>query len=638
MNDHLHPWLLLLTLIDLGFVLATGAVSPLSLLPLGLFAFASLRLRRLQAHRTYRVAWNLVVLVVFALLVHHATTTGLLHMLEDGLILAVLCQVHLINNIGDKQRPDLTFFNSFLIAFVTSFFAPDAWWSVLFVAHAFAFVPGLQVYVLTSRGRTLTKEHVWQTIRDSGPRTVTVVAVTALVFLFWPRDFAREGWLKDNLAFGEQLQVGLSERIELEQNGPVHLGDEIALRIEAVDGSLDAIPSHWRGTVFSTFDGQTWYPQYAGDLGSRYATDSQWQRRSDGTWTRPARGAVHTWLRVRQLDLRSAQLLLPIGAVQLEARELRGLMLDPKSFGGFRVLPIEGDGADRLSYTVGLSQPAPAQTILPGTVEHFAQLPTNGVPRLAYDMSDQLREQLPHDADAMALANSVCAWLQQNRRYQLPGESGFARNLGEFLLGSAAGHCEYFATTMALLLRCQGVPCRLVGGYLVHEDSDGGAARIARARDAHAWVEVLAADGSWHTFDPTPAADLDRARDGGSGWLHDLSTTIDALWAEVTGFDEQGRARLLQRLVALPTQHPFAMAVVALLVAVIWHRRRRRRRQIEPSIAALQRTLRRARIALLPGETPRELLARVAGDDRLPPNVIAELELAQRRHELARYR
>ena len=65
------------------------------------------------------------------LLVHHATTTGLLHMLEDGLMLAILCQVHLLNNIGQRQRPDLTFFNSFLIVFVTSFFAPDLWWSIL---------------------------------------------------------------------------------------------------------------------------------------------------------------------------------------------------------------------------------------------------------------------------------------------------------------------------------------------------------------------------------------------------------------------------------------------------------------------------------------------------------------------------
>ena len=136
MPDCLHPLLLLLTLLDLGFVQATDIVSFQGLLPLWLLAAGSPWLRSLQRFLSYRIAWNLGVLVVFSLLVRHATTTGLLHMLEDGLLLAVLCQVHLLNNVGERQRPDLIFFNSFLITFVTSFFAPDLSWSVLFVRYA----------------------------------------------------------------------------------------------------------------------------------------------------------------------------------------------------------------------------------------------------------------------------------------------------------------------------------------------------------------------------------------------------------------------------------------------------------------------------------------------------------------------
>src|SRR5690606_31665075 len=107
MRDRLHPFLLLLTLLDLAFVHATDVVSGATLAPLWVFAAASGRLRRLQRFVTYRVLWNSGVLLVFALLVQHATTTGLLHMLEDGLLLAVLCQVHLLNNVGERQRPDL---------------------------------------------------------------------------------------------------------------------------------------------------------------------------------------------------------------------------------------------------------------------------------------------------------------------------------------------------------------------------------------------------------------------------------------------------------------------------------------------------------------------------------------------------
>ena len=242
MNDRLHPLLVLLTLLDLGFVHATGAVDAVMLLPMWLLSVAAPRLRRLQRFRSYRAGWNAFVLIVFALLVHHATTTGLLHMLEDGLVLAVLCQVHLLNNVGDKQRPDLTFFNSFLIAFVTSFFAPDFWWSLLFIGHTIAFVPALQVYVLTGRGRDLSPNIVRAVIRDSVPRTVAISMATALVFVLWPRDFHRSGWLKESLAIGEQLQVGLAERIDLDRESKPYLSDAITLRIEMLEGQLSVVP------------------------------------------------------------------------------------------------------------------------------------------------------------------------------------------------------------------------------------------------------------------------------------------------------------------------------------------------------------------------------------------------------------
>ena len=181
MSDRLHPFLALLCLLDLGFVHSTNAVSIPLLLPMWLFALASPWLRRLQCFLLYRAAWNGGVLIAFSLLVQHATTSGMLHMLEDGLVLAVLCQVHLLNNVGDQQRPDLTFFNSFLIAFVTSFFAPDFWWSLLFVAHTVAFVPALQVYVLTGSGQIIQKQDIQAVIRDSIPRTFAIAGATVLV-------------------------------------------------------------------------------------------------------------------------------------------------------------------------------------------------------------------------------------------------------------------------------------------------------------------------------------------------------------------------------------------------------------------------------------------------------------------------
>lgn len=637
MNDRLHPLLVVLCLFDLGFVHSTHAVDAMLLLPMWALAFASPWLRRLQRFAAYRAIWNVGVLIVFSLLVRHATTTGLLHMLEDGLVLAVLCQVHLLNNVGERQRPDLTFFNSFLIAFVTSLFAPSFWWSLLFIGHTLAFVPALQVYVLTGSGHDISKKALRTMMRDSIPRTLIISAVTAVAFVFWPRDFERKGWLKETLALAQLSQGGLAESIDLGHKVRPFLSDEIALRIEMVEGRLSDVPCHWRAMVFSRFDGRTWEPQEVGrqgnrQLASRFASDSQWQRQANGSWRRPARGEPHTRMRVQQFDRDTDRLVTTLAAVHLTPTDLRGCMLNPESYAGFGIVPAADAPVAPLAYTIELAQPQPARVLSERTRSHFMALPDD-VPDIVSALSEQIRGTLPSSADGLAYATAVSNWLQANRRYDLPGNPGFAENLGEFLLGTATGQCEYFATTMALLLRTQGVPCRVVGGYLVHEESKDHKAMIARGRDAHAWIEVLARDGSWHTFDATPAADVTQTGQG-EGYWYDASMWMQSLWNEVTGFDDKRRARWVASLLSLPLRYP--LITFALPLAFLWLRRRRRHAQRQPAITNFEQALRQAKLTLLPGETPREILVRASSLD-LTAEQLAAMQAAALEHERSRY-
>ncbi len=86
----------------------------------------------------------------------------------------------------------------------------------------------------------------------------------------------------------------------------------------------------------------------------------------------------------------------------------------------------------------------------------------------------------------------------QNQRYTRAGY------LTKFLFEDRKGHCEYFATATALLLRAANVPTRYVVGYAVDEYSTLEQQYIARARHAHSWVQVYA-DSQWQTLDTTPA-------------------------------------------------------------------------------------------------------------------------------------
>ncbi|MCB9894291.1 MAG: DUF3488 domain-containing protein [Planctomycetes bacterium] len=66
------------------------------------------------------------------------------------------------------------------------------------------------------------------------------------------------------------------------------------------------------------------------------------------------------------------------------------------------------------------------------------------------------------------------------------------------------GHCEYFASAMCALLRCYGVPSRVVAGFLANKPNDDGVFEVTAA-SAHAWVEVYFDNYGWLAFDPTPS-------------------------------------------------------------------------------------------------------------------------------------
>ena len=103
--------------------------------------------------------------------------------------------------------------------------------------------------------------------------------------------------------------------------------------------------------------------------------------------------------------------------------------------------------------------------------------------------------------------------------------------LDEFLFRTKRGNCEFFASSLAMLLRVAGVPTRLVGGYLGGDYNDLGGYYVVTDDMAHVWVEAYVAGKGWVTYDPSSwavnAASL-RAEPHGSG-VSRLRLTLDAL-------------------------------------------------------------------------------------------------------------
>lgn len=142
--------------------------------------------------------------------------------------------------------------------------------------------------------------------------------------------------------------------------------------------------------------------------------------------------------------------------------------------------------------------------------DRYTQLPEDTPPELA-----EFTSELTADAETpYESAVAVESWLERNKSYSLEASHDPDNDVAsEFVFEMDAGYCQYFATSMAAMLRTQGIPARYVTGYGVGEQIDDNT-YLVRGKDAHAWVEVYIGDVGWVSFDPTPAdGRVDASRD-----------------------------------------------------------------------------------------------------------------------------
>jgi hypothetical protein len=95
-------------------------------------------------------------------------------------------------------------------------------------------------------------------------------------------------------------------------------------------------------------------------------------------------------------------------------------------------------------------------------------------------------------------------WLESNKEYSLDVERPAGDVADSFIFEMEAGYCTYYATSMAVMLRTQGVPARVTVGYTTGQQVADDR-YVVRGYDSHAWVEVYFPETGWVRFDPTPA-------------------------------------------------------------------------------------------------------------------------------------
>jgi hypothetical protein len=250
---------------------------------------------------------------------------------------------------------------------------------------------------------------------------------------------------------------------------------------------------------------------------------------------------------------------------------------------------------------------------------------------------------VPESVEASTLASRLQTALQQRCSYTLENPSGKASNpLSHFLEVSHAGHCEYFASALALMLRARGVPARIAAGYRLGPWIPEGGYFLVSQNQAHAWVEYWdEAHRLWRVADPTPSAAMvagDAASMG--GW----SRVADALryrWDRfVVRFSDQDQQEGLSWMQTHLGKNPETLLkrlgiplLLLVILAVVWRSRSRMQAWLPAprtpgGISALRPLVRRVRHEAPPeeGETVRAWLLRLS---KLKPH------LAHALHSLA---
>jgi transglutaminase-like putative cysteine protease len=644
MNRSLRVAMIALVLVNLAFVYATESASWTWLAPLVLLAVASPWLVRLADRLLARMIWSGAILGVFALLVHHVTYAGPQFLLEDGLLLAGLCQVHLLNNITDRQKPDLLFFNSFLIVLVTSFLSFDVRFCIMFVLYVPVLVVAMQLLTFSRSGRPVTGRILRLCFNQGLRRSAVLVLLSFAVFFFLPRDFRRHGFFRAlRLDQGGVLsRVGFSDGIELGHARPTVTDNRVVMRVRRIVGDRTAVPAYWRGATLDHFDGTTWRPA------RRPVVLHPWRMAASGDWRRgpgPARARVE----VELVAPHTTRLFLPLSASRIRVAPsadrwtyltpMRDLTLTFARRVNDR--GVHGYGVDIGGVDDGSSRPG---RIRPARLQVHLSLPRRTASRVGI-----LTREILDGVEARSMRELVAAigdYLSSSFRYLRPGAPGAARSLEAFLDGEGGGHCEYFATAYAAMLRAVQIPCRVVTGFRSEEWDEPGRVLTIRARHAHAWVEVLDPNHGWYTVDATPAID-EYGTERGTGLLARIRARVRDFWNQVTGFNESGRNRVLAWAVELPgrtwdslTADPgtalLVLALAGLLACLVYLRRRRRNPRVPPVVRRYLGTVRRSGLTMGSGETPRELLAR-ARASRLPAARLADLERATVTHERERF-
>lgn len=327
----------------------------------------------------------------------------------------------------------------------------------------------------------------------------SIVLASVGIFFVMPR-MSSGGYLS-KLAQQNDLVSGFSDSVSLGEIGRIQQSSQIVAHVRIGNGQKGA-GVLLRGNTLSEFDGRNWLnpPHQTKTLPS-----------IGGSFDLRTNPSMRLAVSRRPQYINYRVILEPIGTNVIFTIPSPIVVLGPfhelAEDHAQVVLNTDRDHPTTMyAGTSDLSQPtlqefdASAGPYPDEVRNRYLQLPDDvdaRVPQLAQEITAHARTPIEKAAAIQAYLSKFQYTLQlPSQRQQDP--------LANFLFVRKAGHCEYFASAMAVLLREVGIPTRVVTGFRGGEWNDLTGNFIIRAKDAHSWVEVYFSGVGWYGFDPTP--------------------------------------------------------------------------------------------------------------------------------------
>ena len=145
-----------------------------------------------------------------------------------------------------------------------------------------------------------------------------------------------------------------------------------------------------------------------------------------------------------------------------------------------------------------------ATTAYPTSIRaKYLQLPSS-VPQRVAELAHRIADPkaTPYDK-----AEAIESFLRSTYKYSTVVKSAPPGRdpVDYFLFDLKADFCEYFASSMTVMLREVGVPARVVEGFSSGQVDPQTGRYIVRELNAHAWVEAYFPQYGWIEFEPTPS-------------------------------------------------------------------------------------------------------------------------------------